>query len=536
MAGKNVQFPGGTGAAEDATIGLARQVRVDTTNFGLRLHDGIKPGGYKIPNEERVQQLIASGGDSSVTVVGVQYVTSLAELQDIVPKPNALVVLAASGLEDMFLWRVGVNDGSGVSSNVSGWWQRLDSRLGFYVRLWRAGIINMQFNGAAPAVNQDITAWADNGTIKLWNGTAYVTATPVLFARLMSEVGNYDAAIVLPDQLAEILVASTDLNLETKTGWKKSSAADANAPSATVSPVFTLYQSTNTAIQIFYVQGSADGSQWIRHKAAGTWGGWIFIPGKLASRLEAIPAAVTDANTALDSGWYTVAAAGSNIPVAADGVLQTIRRTSTAAIQYYTPVGSDFKYMRRYISSVWQAWVQVFPANASLATGSLPRANLAITTISQAEAEAGSATTDRIFTAERVKQAIQIWWATAANFLANAANKVLTANAVWSAAAEVGLTDAATIAVDMSTFINANVTLAGNRTLGQPSSTKVGQSGVIRIVQDATGSRTLAYHADWEFAGGTAPVLSTAANSQDLLFYQVLAANRIYGMLQKGVV
>lgn len=125
--------------------------------------------------------------------------------------------------------------------------------------------------------------------------------------------------------------------------------------------------------------------------------------------------------------------------------------------------------------------------------------------------------------------------ANTSNFRSATANKILNTS-VWDAAAEVTLTDAATIVVNMAIFLNATVTLGGNRTLGQPSSTKVGQSGVIRIVQDATGSRTLAYHADWEFAGGTPPVLSTAANAQDLLFYQVLAANRIFGSLVKGVV
>ncbi len=69
--------------------------------------------------------------------------------------------------------------------------------------------------------------------------------------------------------------------------------------------------------------------------------------------------------------------------------------------------------------------------------------------------------------------------ASAANYRANTADKVLLTDDVWSAAAEVTLTDAATIAVDMSTFINAVVTLGGNRTLGQPSNTKVGQAGVI---------------------------------------------------------
>lgn len=126
-------------------------------------------------------------------------------------------------------------------------------------------------------------------------------------------------------------------------------------------------------------------------------------------------------------------------------------------------------------------------------------------------------------------------FATAAEFRANTANQTLSTDQVWSAAEVVTLTDAATIAVDMSTFINAIVTLGGNRTLGQPSNTKVGQSGFIRIVQDGTGSRTLAYHADWKFAGGTDPTLSTAAGTTDVLFYQVLAANFVYATLVKAL-
>jgi hypothetical protein len=124
---------------------------------------------------------------------------------------------------------------------------------------------------------------------------------------------------------------------------------------------------------------------------------------------------------------------------------------------------------------------------------------------------------------------------TAAEFRNDTADRALTGEIVWDAAAEVTLTDGATIAVDMATFINAIVTLGGNRTLGQPSNTKVGQSGCIRIVQDGTGSRTLAYHADWKFAGGTDPVLTTTASAIDLLFYQVIAANVIYANLVKAI-
>jgi hypothetical protein len=123
---------------------------------------------------------------------------------------------------------------------------------------------------------------------------------------------------------------------------------------------------------------------------------------------------------------------------------------------------------------------------------------------------------------------------TAVQFLANTASKVLTTDQVWSAAGVVTLTDAATIAVDMSSFINAKVTLGGNRTLGQPSNAKVGQSGCIEIIQ-STGSHTLAYHADWYFAGGTDPVLSTAAGARDLLFYQVMNDSKIFATLVKAV-
>jgi hypothetical protein len=125
--------------------------------------------------------------------------------------------------------------------------------------------------------------------------------------------------------------------------------------------------------------------------------------------------------------------------------------------------------------------------------------------------------------------------ATTSHYRGNTADKLLTTDIVWSSAEEVTLTDAATIAVDMSTFINAVVTLGGNRTLGNPTNEKVGQTGYIRIVQDGTGSRTLAYGTDWEFAGGTAPVLSTAASAQDMLFYTVIATNRIFGSLVKAI-
>jgi len=92
----------------------------------------------------------------------------------------------------------------------------------------------------------------------------------------------------------------------------------------------------------------------------------------------------------------------------------------------------------------------------------------------------------------------------------------------------VALTDGATIAVDMSLGNNFSVTLGGNRTLGDPSNVTAGQSGVIVVTQDGTGSRTLAYGGTkYKFAAGTAPTLTTTAAAVDVLAYYCESATRI---------
>jgi hypothetical protein len=128
-------------------------------------------------------------------------------------------------------------------------------------------------------------------------------------------------------------------------------------------------------------------------------------------------------------------------------------------------------------------------------------------------------------------------FATAAEYWANTPLRGLDNNDVWSAAGMRGLTDAATVAVDMSQGINFTLTIGGNRTLGNPTNTKDGQTGAIVVTQDGTGNRTLVYAANWEFAAGVAPTLSTAANAKDVMFYFVNSSTSIVitGIL-KGVV
>ena len=81
------------------------------------------------------------------------------------------------------------------------------------------------------------------------------------------------------------------------------------------------------------------------------------------------------------------------------------------------------------------------------------------------------------------------------------------------------LTDGATITPDFAASNNYTVTLGGNRTLANPSNLTAGQSGSIFILQEGTGSRTLSFGSYWDFAGASAPALTTDASAVDRIDY-----------------
>ena len=89
------------------------------------------------------------------------------------------------------------------------------------------------------------------------------------------------------------------------------------------------------------------------------------------------------------------------------------------------------------------------------------------------------------------------------------------------------LTSAATITIDMADSNNFSVTLAHNATFANPSNDTAGQSGSIFITQDGTGSRTASWGTDWEFAGGTAPTLTTTAAASDRIDYVIKSGTSI---------
>ena len=92
------------------------------------------------------------------------------------------------------------------------------------------------------------------------------------------------------------------------------------------------------------------------------------------------------------------------------------------------------------------------------------------------------------------------------------------------------LTDGATVTPDFAASNNFTLTLGGNRTIANPTNLTAGQSGSIFLVQDGTGSRTAAWGTYWDFAGGTAPTLTTTANAVDRIDYVVRSSTSIHAV------
>jgi len=107
-----------------------------------------------------------------------------------------------------------------------------------------------------------------------------------------------------------------------------------------------------------------------------------------------------------------------------------------------------------------------------------------------------------------------------------------TANGVTVTGTAVATTDTDTsntgsVTLDFATNQNFVLTMTGNVTLANPSTEQVGQSGFITLIQDGSGSRTLAVGDQYFGAGGEVPTISTAANAIDVIPYIVIAAGQI---------
>lgn len=98
---------------------------------------------------------------------------------------------------------------------------------------------------------------------------------------------------------------------------------------------------------------------------------------------------------------------------------------------------------------------------------------------------------------------------------------------LYGAAAPVSVAYAATVTLDLNAGINFDIgALTGNLTLANFTNAKPGQSGIIRLVQDATGGRTLSVGSNLKRPGG-ALSLTPTANASDRLYYFVWSSTYI---------
>ena len=97
------------------------------------------------------------------------------------------------------------------------------------------------------------------------------------------------------------------------------------------------------------------------------------------------------------------------------------------------------------------------------------------------------------------------------------------------------VTDNTSIVIDMTSNNNFAITLGGSNTVINPTTMNPGQSGIIWLSQDNNGSRAPSWGSYWKFPSNTAPTLSTAANSIDVMFV-FYDGTTYYATLTKGYI
>lgn len=106
----------------------------------------------------------------------------------------------------------------------------------------------------------------------------------------------------------------------------------------------------------------------------------------------------------------------------------------------------------------------------------------------------------------------------------------------WLAPAVVSLTFGTSVAVNAALGNVFAVTLTSSAgTLANPTNPVDGQAIRVRVIQDATGSRTLAYGTAYDFGTTGQPTLSTAANAVDILGFEYVASLSKWCYLGSGL-
>ncbi|MDF2369382.1 MAG: hypothetical protein P1V21_01185 [Rhizobiaceae bacterium] len=123
--------------------------------------------------------------------------------------------------------------------------------------------------------------------------------------------------------------------------------------------------------------------------------------------------------------------------------------------------------------------------------------------------------------------------ATAAQFLAGAAGKLLPADGVWDAVEPVALADTATVIVDLNAGTNFTLTLVANRTISF-TNTGLKKNFMIEFAQDGAGNRQPAVDGTATFGDAGVPDHQTGAGKKDYWFGTVSPSGIVLLSFWKG--
>ena len=113
--------------------------------------------------------------------------------------------------------------------------------------------------------------------------------------------------------------------------------------------------------------------------------------------------------------------------------------------------------------------------------------------------------------------ALQISGTTVVDNSRNLSNIVNIESISGYAAQAIDTLSGTSVTPDFSTGNNFTLSLTGTTTINNPTNVTAGQSGVIIIIQHASGAYAVSWGANWEFAGGTAPTIPTGANAVSII-------------------
>ena len=112
-------------------------------------------------------------------------------------------------------------------------------------------------------------------------------------------------------------------------------------------------------------------------------------------------------------------------------------------------------------------------------------------------------------------------------------NQVTKFEAAITEQSPAALTSGTSVTLDVRDGSVFTITLAhniGTFTWSNPATSGYASSFVLKVTQDGTGNRTISWPASVDWAGGTAPTLSTGANDVDVfVFFTIDAGTTYYG-------